>query len=236
MVPGVMKKEAPLPSVVINGAVSLDGKLALENRSLIQFSSARDRRSVFALRARMDAVLCGAETVQDFSIDLAAGPERYRRERKRLGLAPEPLRILVASTGDVDTSARIFHKPVSPVIVFTTRKSQKRCRAKVAHVAVVQAFGRDAFDFPAAFRWLRTAHGVRSVVCEGGGETNAELLRAGVVDHIHVTMCPLILRGRHAPTLCDGAGVSSLAGARRLKLKSARAINGELFLVYDVVE
>ncbi len=85
-----MFRRRELPFVLINGAVSADGKLALENRSLIQFSSARDQRFVFELRARADAVLCGADTVETFSIDLAAGPIAFRKERQRKGLPAEP--------------------------------------------------------------------------------------------------------------------------------------------------
>src|SRR5947207_11573232 len=96
-----------LPLVLINGAVSADGKLALENRSLIQFSSRRDQFLVFQLRARADAVLSGVETVEAFHLELTAGPPRCRAERKRKGLPPEPLRILVSEDGRVSARARI---------------------------------------------------------------------------------------------------------------------------------
>src|SRR5438105_11210715 len=116
-----------LPMVWINGAVSADGKLAFENRSVIQFSSRRDQFLVFQLRARTDAVLSGAETVQTFQIDLSAGPPECRAERKRKGLPPEPLRILVTEDGRISPRARIFKKPVSPVIVLTTERAFKDC-------------------------------------------------------------------------------------------------------------
>src|SRR5436853_6323282 len=85
-----------LPFVFLNGAVSADGKLALENCSLIQFSSKRDQKFVLQLRATADAVLCGAETVETFSIDLGADSEACRKKRQRKGLPAEPLRILVS--------------------------------------------------------------------------------------------------------------------------------------------
>src|ERR1041384_1027806 len=106
-----------LPIVFINGAVSADGKLALENRSVIQFSSRRDQFLVFQLRARTDAVLSGAETVETFRIDLSAGPPECRAERRRKGLPPEPLRVLVTEDGKISPRARIFKKPVSPIII-----------------------------------------------------------------------------------------------------------------------
>jgi len=232
---GEMFQGRELPIVLINGAVSADGKLALENRSLIQFSSPRDQFLVFQMRARTDAVLSGAETVKTFNIDLSAGPPQCRAERKRKGLPAEPLRILASQDGKITREARIFKKPVSPVIVLTTRHALRRCAEKLRGLATVKAFGKNKLNFTSAFRWLRDELGIRRILCEGGGETNAALLRAGVVDEIHVTVCPLVLCGRNAPTLCDGQGVKSLALAPRLKLKSARVVKDELFLVYRVL-
>ena len=94
----------------MNGAVSADGKLALENRSLIQFSSKRDQKFVLQLRATADAVLCGAETVETFSIDLGADSIACRKKRERKGLPAEPLRVVVSDDGEIDPKARIFKK------------------------------------------------------------------------------------------------------------------------------
>ena len=230
-----MLQSRELPLVISNGAVSLDGKLALENRSLIQFSSARDRRFVFQLRAGADAVLCGADTVETFSIDLAAGSPACIRKRQRLGLRPEPLRILVSDDGKIAPDARIFKKPVSPVIVLTTTGAAKRCAARLRGLATVKGFGKQTVDFVRAFRWLHAEWGVKRLLCEGGGETNAALIRADVIDEMHVTVCPLVLCGRLAMTICDGQGFTSLKQATRLKLKAVKKINGELFLTYDVL-
>ena len=220
---------------MMNGAVSADGKLALENRSLIQFSSARDQRFVLQLRATVDAVLCGADTVETFSIDLAADSEACRRKRKQKGLSEEPLRVLVSDDGEIDPKARIFQKRVSPVIVLTTEQGYQRCIARLRGMATVKSFGAKAVSFPLAFRWLRKQFKVKRLVCEGGGETNAALLQSGVVNELHLTICPLVLGGGKAPTFCDGEGARSLKGAIHLHLKAVKVINGELFLTYKVV-
>jgi 5-amino-6-(5-phosphoribosylamino)uracil reductase len=141
----------------------------------------------------------------------------------------------VSADGNLDPQARIFQKVASPVIVLTTQRAFKKATALLSHVASVKAFGTKIVSYPAALRWLRDARGVKRLVCEGGGETNAELIRAGVVDELHITTCPLILRGRHAPTICDGEGAASLKAATRLKLKTVKQVKGELFLTYRVV-
>jgi riboflavin-specific deaminase-like protein len=221
---------------MINGAVSADGKLALENRSLIQFSSRLDRQLVFKLRTQVDAVLSGARTVETFSINLAVGSDKWQQERVRRGLPPEPLRIIVSGSASLDPHAKIFQKRVSPVIILTTRSADKKKVAALRKVAdAVKIFGERTVSFARAFRWLREQHGVSSIVCEGGGETNAALIRAGVVDELHLTLCPLLLSGRRAPTISDGHGVGALEFAPQLKLKSLKRMKEEIFLIYKIL-
>src|SRR5881396_3432784 len=43
----------------------------------------------------------------------------------------------------------------------------------------VKPFGDDELDFPAALRWLAKKWKVKRLLCEGGGEVNAGLFRAG---------------------------------------------------------
>jgi riboflavin biosynthesis pyrimidine reductase len=73
---------------------------------------------------------------------------------------------------------------------------------------------------------------VKRLLCEGGGELNDALFRAGLVDEVNLTICPRIFGGRGAPTIADGDGVIGLAMASRFKLMSARYVNGELFTVH----
>ena len=101
--------------------------------------------------------------------------------------------------------------------------------------SAVKVCGRREIDFPAALRWLRKEWRVKRLLCEGGGELNAALLRAGLVNELHLTVCPKIFGGRNAPTIADGLGVSRLAHATALELISAGRAEDEMFLVYRVI-
>ncbi len=61
------------------------------------------------------------------------------------------------------------------------------------------------------------------------------LIRAGLIDELHLTISPKIFGGRTAPTIADGIGAPRLAQAARLSLKSMKRIGDELFLVYTVI-
>ena len=67
--------------------------------------------------------------------------------------------------------------------------------------------------FPTALHWLRKYWGVKRLLCEGGGELNDALFRAGVVDELHLTICPKLFGGRRAPTMADGIGFPRLTAA-----------------------
>jgi riboflavin biosynthesis pyrimidine reductase len=60
---------------------------------------------------------------------------------------------------------------------------------------------------------------------------NDALFRAGLVDEMHLTICPKIFGGRHAPTIADGRGFSRLAAADRFRFKSSRRVGDETFFV-----
>jgi riboflavin-specific deaminase-like protein len=99
----------------------------------------------------------------------------------------------------------------------------------------VKVCGEREIDFGFALRWLREKWNVKRLLCEGGGEINAGLIEAGLVDEVHVTLCPVIFGGRTAPTMADGAGFARLADAARLRLESHKRVGDELFLVYRVM-
>jgi riboflavin-specific deaminase-like protein len=225
-----------LPFVLVNMAMTADGKIATTNRRVSSFGSRRDREHLLQLRATADAVMAGARTVDSNPVNLGPGPAKYRRLRLRRGLAEFNLRIVVSRSGSVSPNAKVFQRDFSPIIILTTRRAPadrlKRLRAVAAEVKIL---GAKEINFRSALRWLRTKWGIKRLLCEGGGELNDALFRAGLVNELHLTVCPKIFGGRAAPTIADGLDAGSLAQATRLELQSARRQGEEMFLVYRVL-
>jgi riboflavin-specific deaminase-like protein len=213
-------------------SMSADGKIATTNRAVESFSSRRDHDALLKLRATADAVMCGARTAATSGVTLGTGGKRYREMRRRRGLAGHHLRIIVSGSGRVATQAEVFQHRFSPLVVLTTRRASATRLAQLRRVAdEVAQFGAKELNLRAALHWLCKHWKVKRLICEGGGELNDALFRAGLVDELRLTVCPVIIGGRSAPTLADGRGVERLADAVRLRLKSARFVDGEMFLV-----
>lgn len=222
-----------LPFVFVNMAMTADGKIATASRAASSFGSKRDHEHLLELRATADAVMAGARTVDLNPINLGPGAAKFRRQRLKRGLAEYNLRVIVSRSSSVNPGAEIFRHKFSPIIVLTTtRAAKKKLVALRALGAEVKVCGETEINFPAALRWLRTKWKMKRLLCEGGGELNDALFRAGLVDELHLTVCPKVFGGRRAPTIADGRGFLKLAAAAQLELKSARRVGTEMFLTF----
>ena len=215
------------PFMFINMAMTADGKIASTNRKVTTFGSRADHQRLLDLRAKADAILTGSGT-------------RYALPNISLGPAPKqksaPVRVIVSGSGQVNAQHTIFRTPGAPVIVLTSERILARRLKELKQAAdAVYVCGANNVDFEAAFEFLREHHGVKRVLCEGGGRLNDSLLRAGVVDEVNLTICPLILGGQDAPTIADGIGFGQLDDAAQFKLHTRKQVADEIFLTYRTV-
>jgi riboflavin-specific deaminase-like protein len=218
------------PYVLINMAMTADGKIATANRAVSTFGSKRDHEHLLELRATADAVMAGAATVNAAPINLGPGAVKFRRRRLKHGLAEYNLRVIVSGGGSINPNAAIFKKDFSPIIILTTARISKANLQKLRTMAdEVKICGKTEINFRTALSWLRKKWGVKRLLCEGGGELNDALFRAGLVDEVHLTICPKIFGGRQAPTIADGLGAQNLKNASQFQCTSCRRVNDELF-------
>jgi riboflavin-specific deaminase-like protein len=221
------------PFIFVNVAMTADGKLASANRAITSFASKRDLEHLYELRATADAVMNGARTIDIGGVKLGPGGKRFREMRLRNGLAEYNLRIVVSGSASIDLKAPIFQHRFSPLIILSTESAPARKINRLRTLADdVLICGATEIDFPSALRWLSRKWNVRRLLCEGGGELNAALFRAQLVDELHLTISPRVFGGTHAPTLADGSPVDRLKNAAPMHLKSMRRVGDELFLVY----
>jgi riboflavin-specific deaminase-like protein len=233
MNPSLVTRHPSLPFVFVNMAMTADGKIATANRAVSSFGSIRDQKHLLELRATADAVMAGARTVDSAAINLGPGPARFRRLRLKNGLMENNLRIIVSGNGSINPAAEVFQHRFSPIIILTTGQASKaKLRQLRALADEVKVCGRQEINFREALCWLRGKWGVKRLLCEGGGGLNDALFRAGLVDELHLTICPKIFGGRNAPAIADGRGFRRLAEALPLQIKSFKRIGNEVFAVF----
>jgi 2,5-diamino-6-(ribosylamino)-4(3H)-pyrimidinone 5'-phosphate reductase len=77
---------------------------------------------------------------------------------------------------------------------------------------------------------------VKTLLVEGGGTLNEELLKQDLVDEINVYVAPMIFGGANAPTFASGPGLDRDA-AIHLKLSDTHPYNdGGIVLRYTVLK
>ncbi len=227
------RRERPL--VVVNFALTADGKISTRRRTPSQFSSPRDKETLLRIRAGADAVLVGRATVASDAMTMGLPDAKLRAQRKRRGQAEYPLRVVVTNKGRLDAGLRLFQVKAGPIVIFTSRLMSRRNEAALcARGAIVRRHEGYAVDLAEMMRQLRAEFGVRVVACEGGPALFRSLLEKEMIDRLHLTICPTIFGGRGAPTLTGlpGAFLPRTVGLRRIAQEVTP--EGECFLTFAI--
>jgi riboflavin-specific deaminase-like protein len=189
---------ADRPYVYTNFAVTVDGHATVEGRSG-KIGTDTDTAMLVGLRMRAEAVMIGAGTMRAERYGrLFTDPQR-RAVRERRGLPADPLFVLVSGRLDLPWDAPLFTDGGGRVLIFTA--SDEDPPATATPIRVVRHQGR--VDVVEALRYLRVERGIRSLLSEGGPHLHADLLSAGLVDELFVTLGPM-LAGGEGPGLTSG--------------------------------
>ena len=228
-----MKPERPF--VLINMAMSADGKIASPDRRLISLGTKRDHDHLLKLRSTVDTVMCGSRTIESGNITMDAGGKKYEQKRISNGLDKQNLRVLISGSGSIKTTAKIFQNRNSPIIIFVSKQASSKHLEKLKKVAnEVIVYGNKTVSLGQSLKYLSQKWNSKRLLCEGGGELNFALIRLGLVDELHLTICPRLLSGSNSPTIADGIGFSRLNKAAKLKLITQKRIGDELFTTWKI--
>lgn len=208
------------PRVIINAAMSVDGKIALADGRGVRISNEADLRRVHQLRAEVDAILVGVGTILKDDPKLTVKPE-FAKGRN-------PLRVVLDSDGKTPRHASVLDGSAPTLIAITAH-----CDQTFPHAEVFRS-GKDEVDLPALLDYLEK-RGVTSILVEGGSATIWSFLRHRLADELKVFVGSVVLGGQSAPTLAGGEGARSLEDAVRLHLEKAEPLGDGILLEYTVV-
>ncbi len=216
--------------VVVNAAMSADGKLSSRRREQVAISGDRDFDRVDDLRAASDAVVVGVGTVLADDPSLTVKSTDRQQARRERGEPANPARVVVDSSGRTPLEAAVLDDRAATHCCLSERASPER-RTELADRAAVHVAGADRVDLPAAFDQLADA-GLERLMVEGGGELIFSLFEATLVDELRVFVGPTVIGGRDAPTLADGEGY--IADCPTLTLGSVTELDGGVLLEWLV--
>ena len=202
--------------------MTADGKIDTFERRGATISSKRDKERVDKMRAEADAVMVGGRTLLDENPKLTVKSADLRAEREARGLAPNPVKVGIASIADLEPASDFLTAGPARIVIFTTQKTSKY-QLEFLHGRGVEVFVHDTdrVDLPQALRTLKEL-GIHRLMVEGGGTLNYELIRLGLVDELTAYVAPLAFGGESAPTMAAGPGLVRSA-AIPLKLVDAEA-------------
>jgi riboflavin-specific deaminase-like protein len=213
---------AERPYLVLNFAVTVDGRAAIGGRSG-PIAGDTDTELLQRLRTQADAVMIGAGTMRAERYGRMVSDPELRARREEIGLAPDPLAVIVSGRLDLPWDATLFTEGAGEVLVFTMAEVEPPETATPVQVVRHD----DVVDLAVAMAHLRRERGVRSVLCEGGPTLHGELWAAGLADELFLTTGPK-LAGGNAPRIIEGP----LPGIQHLELIHLAEENGELFARY----
>jgi 2,5-diamino-6-(ribosylamino)-4(3H)-pyrimidinone 5'-phosphate reductase len=208
------------PKIILSAAVSVDGKIATRTHRS-NLSSRKDKVRLHRLRSKVDAILVGKNTVK---IDDPLLTVRYVRGKN-------PTRIVLDSRAEISTRSKIIrtsHK-VPTIIVVSDMAPQRRLDALARYPVQIMRAGKAKVDLKRMFSILKKQN-IMTVLAEGGGTLNWELVRQGLVDEMIITVTPYVVGGRDATTLVEGSGFTKIT--KRFTLEKITRQKDEVVLYY----
>ncbi len=174
------------PWVFMNMVTTIDGKIVTGERedSVEDLGSDMDHRMMRVIEKSAQAIMIGATTL---------------RAHPNLTYGKESIRLVATRSMNIDTDWRFFKEAPGKAIIVCPSATH----IPDTHGIKVMRLD-DASDWPKILRTLRHEWGVERLLCEGGSELNAQLLRLDLVDELFLTLAPKIKLGRDLPNYAGG--------------------------------
>ncbi|NKQ56553.1 5-amino-6-(5-phosphoribosylamino)uracil reductase [Amycolatopsis sp. K13G38] len=172
------------PYVLASAAMSLDGRLDDTSDTRLLLSSSADFTRVDRVRGSVDAILVGANTI------------RADNPRLLSASGPDPVKVTLTSTGNLDPDARFFTTGDAAKLVYAPTPLVPGLTERLPRATVADA--GDPFDLHRMLADL-AARGIGRLMVEGGERVHTMFFTEDVVDELHLVVAPLFVGDEHAP-------------------------------------
>ncbi len=210
------------PYVILSAAASLDGKIATKSGDS-RFSSGKDKTRVYRLRATVDAILVGKNTVKRDDPILTVHQVKGKN----------PIRIILDSRATISTKSRIIKTCNKiPTIIAVSKKAPNKNLENLRKFPLkIIVSGNNIVNIKKLLKTLWKLK-IRKILVEGGGTVNWEFVKQNLFDEIIVTITPFLVGGKDAVSIIEGKGFSQITKSRKLKLEKILHLENEAILYY----
>lgn len=224
------------PWVILNAAMTTDGKIDTVSRKGAGISSDQDWSRVDHLRAEVDAVMVGGHTLIAEDPRLTVKSPKLRQQRIDAGQPENPAKVGIISNAQIPTGGKFVTEGNASVYVFTTGKTNREQITTLQSAGVnVHLSKSHRVNLAEAMRHLKSA-GINKVLLEGGGTLNAAMFAQGLINELRLYIAPRIFGGSTAPTLADGPGLP-LDQAVHLSLQNIETLpDGGILTTYLIIK
>ncbi len=178
-----------------NFVSTLDGAAHGDDSRSGSLSTAADRQVFALLRSLCDLIVVGAGTARSEGYQPVLPDEVDGKLRAELGLAPTPAIAVVSRSLRIDSS--LLTGGPAPTVIVTSAAAADENAGVLASVPVVVAsppHDPHALDIGRALEGL-VARGHQRLLCEGGPSLMRDLVAAGRLDELCLTISPQLVAG-----------------------------------------
>ena len=206
------------PHVIINCAMTADGKIAQSSGAQLKISCEEDMRRVYQLRNESDAVLVGINTVLTDDPKLTV-KEKYVKNPK------QPLRVVLDSKCRTPVDSLVVND-VAKTLIFTSRKADKKYPSNVE--LIICDTDKDGLIDLEKMLLILSEKGIKKLMVEGGSTVIHNFLKSGLVDDFYVYIGSMILGDKNAPSLINSENFEKIISLKLIDVKKI----GEGLLVH----
>lgn len=202
--------------IILNFAITADGKISTRSKSPARFTSKRDLEQLHVIRQRADAILVGRGTLEADQMSLTTKGDT------------QPWRCIISKSGNFKPSHKVFHSEGGPIhLIITGEPSPEIKSLEIKNTTIHQT------SLAEWIKWLEEQNGIETLLCEGGGMLAKNLFKLGLIDEINITLAAhTLFGGKDAPTL-TGLPSDFLPESQFFTLESCEeAAPGEYYLNY----
>lgn len=236
--PGFIKRmQTGLPWVWMKSAMSVDGRTAMANGESQWITGPEARQDVQRLRARVEAIIMGVDTVMLDDPAYTVRPDSWPASEALLhqwpaGIEPaQPVRVVLDSRLRMLPTSKMLSLPGETWVICAEEIPDQKAALEEAGAKVLCFPNKEGYvDLEALLRHLGQED-INEVLVESGAVTAGAFVNLNLVDEWWVYMAPALLGSVARPVL--DLHFHTMAEKRLLDLKDVRQIGADIRMRYQ---